>query len=201
MPGELFNSDVDNCYTETNDVGKQSKLLREIPFSERIVISDENKAYKFWVILNMIMCIISSYFYAYMAAFKKPVPGDNLHHLMLAFEFFFFTDMTLKFLKSYTKDGETVPTIDLGKIARRYLRGNFALDFIPLIPIPSIFNFHGHQHMYIIKCIRIINGFSLFNVRKMMGDIRSYYSRRLESTIAEDPLAAVDIVNDRNKIN
>jgi hypothetical protein len=35
----------------------------------------------------------------------------------------------------------------------------------------------------------------------MMADIRKFYSKRLEIIIAEDPLAAVDIVNDRNKIN
>lgn len=180
MPGELFNSDVDNCYTETNDVGKQSKLLRKKPFVEQIIISDENRLYKLWVVFNMIMCVVSSYFYAYMAAFKAPKPGDDLHHIMIFFECMFAVDIILKFLKSFTKDGETMPTIDLAKIAQRYLKGQFALDFIPLIPLFSIFTFKGHGHLYIVKCIRIINGFSLFNVSEMMADIRTFFSKRLE---------------------
>ena len=92
----------------------------------------------------------------------------------------FAVDIILKFLKSFTKDGETMPTIDLAKIAERYLKGQFVLDFIPLIPLSSIFSFHGHGHLYIVKCIRIINGFSLFNVSEMMADIREFFSKRLE---------------------
>ena len=117
MPSELYNSDVDNCFTETNDVGKQSKLLRKKPFHEQIIISDENKAYKLWIVFNMILCILSSYFYAYMAAFKAPQPGEKLHYVMIVFECLFGVDISLKFLKSFTKDGETTPTIDLAKIA------------------------------------------------------------------------------------
>ena len=129
----------------------------------------------------MIMCVVSSYFYAYMAAFKAPKPGDYLFHIMIVFECLFAVDIFLKFLKSFTKDGETMPTIDLAKIAQRYLKGQFLLDFIPLVPLSSIFSFaHGHGHLYIVKCIRIINGFSLFNISEMMTDIRAFFSKRLE---------------------
>ena len=52
-----------------------------------------------------------------MAAFKAPQPGEKLHYVMIVFECLFGVDISLKFLKSFTKDGETTPTIDLAKIA------------------------------------------------------------------------------------
>lgn len=55
VPGELYNADVDNCFTETNDVGKESRLLRKKPFLEQIIIMDDNKFYKFWLFFNMIL--------------------------------------------------------------------------------------------------------------------------------------------------
>lgn len=114
-----------------------------------------------------------------MAAFTAPKPGDSLHHVMIFFELSFLLDVIFKFFKSYTKDGETVPTIDLSKIARRYIYTTFIFDFIPLIPIPSLLEFHRDNHLYIIKCIRIINGFALFNVSEIMEEVRGFYQSQL----------------------
>lgn len=201
VAGELLNADVDNCFTVTNDVGKKSKLLGKKPFAERIIIGDDNKYYKGWLLFILFVSLISSYFYAYMAAFRAPKPGDSLHYWMIVFESTFLLDMVFKFLKSFTKDGETVPTTDLAKIARRYLRGQFAFDFIPLIPIASVFEFHGDNHLYIIKCIRVINCFALFDIRLIMADVRKIFTRRLDKIIANDPLAATDKTIDQNKIS
>lgn len=172
-----------------------------MPFVERIIIADDNKYYKAFVFFNMWICIISSYIYAYMAAFYAPKAGDTLYYVSLFFELWFLLDITLKFLKSFTKDGETVPTIDLNQIATRYLKGKFVLDFIPLIPVPRIFEFHGENQFYIIKCIRIVNGFAAFDVSNIMTDVRKIFSNRLDKVIANDPLAAEDITLDQNKIN
>jgi hypothetical protein len=39
---------------------------------ELFIISRENRFYKLWLLLDVICCLISSYFYAYLAAFKEP---------------------------------------------------------------------------------------------------------------------------------
>jgi hypothetical protein len=57
-----------------------------------------------------------------MAAFSAPKYGEALFNVMMLFEFAFLFDMCLNFLKSYTKDGETIPTRDLNQIAMRYLK-------------------------------------------------------------------------------
>ena len=104
--------------------------------------------------------------------------------------------MGFKFLKSFTKDGEIIPTIDLGEIASRYLKGQFIFDFVPLIPISSFFEFHGDNHFYFIKCIRVVNGFALFDIKHIMADVRKMFTKRLDNIIANDPLAATDKTKD-----
>ena len=45
-------------------------------FQDRLVISVENSVYQAWKILVIFICIISSYIYAYIAAFKIPTAED-----------------------------------------------------------------------------------------------------------------------------
>jgi hypothetical protein len=71
-----------------------------------------------------------------MAAFSDDINGVKMLHAMIVFEIIFIIDMCLKFFKSFTKDGETNPTRDLGLIADRYVKGSFIFDLIPLLPIP-----------------------------------------------------------------
>ena len=78
------------------------------------------------------------------------------------------------------------------KIAERYLKSEFIFDFIPLIPFPLILKLsNGREyHFYIIKCVRVITGFKIFDSKKIMLELRKYYRRRLENVIRNDPLLA-----------
>ena len=82
-------------------------------FSELIIIRENNKLYGLWKLLDVLCCLISSYFYAYMAAFQDPKRGDSLFILMVFFETVFAISIMLKFLVEYVKDGQTIPTRDL----------------------------------------------------------------------------------------
>ena len=53
----------------------------------------------------------------------------------LAIEIFFLVAMIIEFITDYTEEGDEVPTKDLHKIVKRYLKNGFILDFIPLFPI------------------------------------------------------------------
>ena len=90
---------------------------------ELIIISGSNKYYKAWTGFVVLHSLLSSYFYAYMAAFYEPQPEDDLFKLMVYFEFIFFCSIILKFFEEFTKDGQTIPTRDLAEIANRYLKG------------------------------------------------------------------------------
>ena len=82
---------------------KTDDELNEIekPFTDILIISQQNKFLVFWNVITIVSSLISSYFYIYMAAFVSPIPGDNLYDLDLFFEFIFAISMILEFFKEY----------------------------------------------------------------------------------------------------
>jgi hypothetical protein len=137
-PIDFSNMDVEVSFQLSNARNHEDiKYVKNKTFMERIVIDENNRYYLAWKIIVIFLCVISSYFYAYMAAFRAPEPGEDFFSVMLFFEISFFIDICLKFLVSFTKDGETIPTRDLSKIGWRYLNKGFIFDFIPLIPFPN----------------------------------------------------------------
>jgi len=57
----------------------------------------------------------------------------------------FVMSMLFKFRLTFIKDGETVPTRDPGKIARRYISKDFFFDCVPLVPFEHIFHMGGKE--------------------------------------------------------
>ena len=51
-------------------------------------------------------------------------------------------------------------------IARTYLNGEFPLDIITLLPLAYIIDLPGNleQHLQMIKIVRVIRGFKIFNI-------------------------------------
>jgi hypothetical protein len=88
--------------------------------------------------------------------------------------------MALKFLVEFKKDGSTIYERDLREIATRYINGQFIYDIIPLFPFAYIFTLDGHSHnLLMIKCGRMLIGFKIFNVGKIMEFIKKRQTIRL----------------------
>ena len=65
-------------------------------------------------------------------------------------------------------DAERVMERDLGKIATRYVKGDFIFDFVPLLPLVWL-DLGGKERLfYLIKIVRLINGFKVFSVPAIM---------------------------------
>lgn len=155
------------------------------------IISQDNRLYNLWKGFSILCSLFSSYFYGYIAAFRYPVFGDQNFTVMLSFEFVFLCSIGFKFLCEFTQDGATTPTRDLKMIADKYIRSEFILDLIPLIPIQLMLDFDGREsHLYIIKCIRMINGFRVFDLNAISREIRKFYFIKLERIIRNDPVLA-----------
>jgi hypothetical protein len=136
-----------------------------------------------------------------MGAFVAPTWGERNFTIMLAFEFVFFCAMIFNFLKEFTKDGQVTPIRDLKLIAEKYIfKGNFMFDFIQLIPFPLILTLKGgrESHFYIIKCTRVIDGFRLFDIKKVMAALRKFHQNRLEKIIIRDPVMAENKLVNQN---
>ena len=58
------------------------------------------------------------------------------------------------------------PIRNHGIIANTYLKGEFPLDIITLIPLAYIIDLPGdlEQHLQMIKIIRVVRGFKIFNI-------------------------------------
>jgi len=100
--------------------------------------------------------------------------GDPFKQNVL--EFFFFMDMVLTFFVEWIPEQEGLPKIRTHKgIALRYLKDNFFIEVLPLVPL-HIINIEGFGNLlYFIKLIRLSRGFELINVHKLMKHIKNFY--------------------------
>ena len=76
----------------------------EIDLTELISIPINSKFIMGWNIFISVLCIISSYWYGWIAAFSKHYPGIN--GLGIFFETCFFVNIIVNFLKEFIPEGD-----------------------------------------------------------------------------------------------
>lgn len=124
--------------TNDDDEGDYEGEQDDLPFLEWIIIDSEGQGYILWQMFVTICCVISSYLYAFIAAFENPNPGETLFNVTIFFESVFLVSLCVNFLVDYKPEGEEGKIKDLNLISIRYLKGQFLNDFIPLIPLQAI---------------------------------------------------------------
>ena len=114
------------------------------------------------------------------------------------FETVFAISLILNFFVEYYHDGSTIPTREMKKIAIRYLKGGFFLDFLPLIPFASFIDLKENREMYfhMIKIIRLVKCEEIFNVSKLMVAYKELQKKRIETIIKNDPYKGEDVDSD-----
>ena len=108
MPENFFPIDIQiSFYGKISDdtAFKKAKRFTDKPITEMIIIYEDNHYYHYWKYVEFIIAMVSSYHYAYIAAFIKMKFGDPIFNWMLFYEIFFFISTCLKFLRSYIPDG------------------------------------------------------------------------------------------------
>ena len=79
----------------------------------------------------------------------------------------------------YKVDGEPQPINDPFKIWKNYLNNSFPLDIICLLPLQFVKMKRNRQLLFfLIKMLRIIKGFELFDVHNMMKYVKIEYHKR-----------------------
>ena len=120
---------------------------------------------------------------------------------MYAIESCFILNICVKFITDYSVEGSKLPERDLSKIAKNYFNSDFTLDLIPIIPFQFITHKNGRHFLYyLIKMIRLWQGFKIFDVQKIMGYIKKFYQKKLEYLVANNDKLANNIVIDNNSI-
>ena len=148
-----------------------------------LVVRQSSTAYQVWQFLISLCCLGSSYYYMYLAAFGA---GSPLKQNLL--ELVFLLDVILSFFVEYIPESAAEPPVrDFKGIARHYLRGKFAKEAIPLIPLQLV-HLEGLGNLfYLIKIIRLKRGFNLLHVPTIMYNIKNAYRDHLTKMVKENP--------------
>ena len=96
---------------------------------------------------------------------------------ILIFESIFLIDLILSFFVDYKEESAPdKPVRDLGKIAINYLKTDFFLDFITLLPL-NFYHLYRRRHVlfFMVKMLRLYKGFALFDVPKIMEVVKKAY--------------------------
>jgi phosphatidylglycerophosphate synthase len=95
----------------------------EVSIISLIIITEKSKVLRVWYFGYIVCCLLSSYFYVYVAAFQHNESENKYWWLEaeLYFEGIFLISIILNFLTDY-KDEDTGKVVrDISKIAMRYL--------------------------------------------------------------------------------
>ena len=154
-----------------------------IRISEIIIISRVGKFYSVFAVLDSLACVMSSYFYSWLACYGDHYKKDTIETWVLILELFFLFSMGIKFLTNYTEEGEKFPVKDWFKIAKRYLNNGFVTDLVALIPCQWIFT-HGAYKvkvLYLPKVIRFMSGFEIFDIRHLNKVVKQWHKNNILS--------------------
>jgi hypothetical protein len=174
--------------------------LKQTNFYDHFIISQNNSLLFVWSWLYLLCCLTSAYVYGFLAAFFDGNSDGTLYSLQIIYESIFSVNIVLRFFTEYTPEGSPNPERDLSKIASRYLRNEFFLEFITVIPF-QLLPFGGFERLFfLIKIFRLLIGFKVFNVSQIMLKIQTILRERIQKRIEKDPKFAEDHDTDHNNI-
>ena len=100
----------------------------------------DNPVYQCWKIFVVLTCIVSSYIYASVAAFKIPDSDSPIHYVNLSFEVIFMIDMCVQFVLEYKPEDQFNKVRDIAKISKRYIKTRFLFDSLAIVPFHIFFS-------------------------------------------------------------
>jgi len=115
-------------------------FVKQVRWYDKMIINHNSYFAKLHNITYIICCFTSSYAYAYMTIFtyswyEEVEDKSNFKSLLIFYEIFFVTSMVLTFLTSYQNPSDKTQSVrSFPLIAKRYLKTNFIIDFIPNLP-------------------------------------------------------------------
>lgn len=143
------------------------------------VMTPNNKFFKFWDPVLIVCLIFTAVVTPVEVAFlRQPQwPFDRLFYVNRVVDACFFLDMLLQFNMAYNSSSHmTIIITDRWKIAKRYLRGSFIIDFISILPYDSLPG--GVSELKALRTARLLKLFKLLRVLRA-GRIFN----RLETTV------------------
>lgn len=141
-------------------------------YREKMIIEYENKYKSFWDMFLMFLVIYSTLSSAYLLAFDIDT-GDYpaLSHWNTAVECMFVIDLILTFFQEYW-DLENFRLVrNHWKIAKRYFRGWFIVDFLSVFPFQSIIDSRAFRLVRILRLLKLIKSLDGSNFNKIIESL------------------------------
>ena len=116
-----------------------------------------------WNGFDRLACLLSSYFYLYMASFLLAGPSkyDFFFNVDIFFEAIFSVSILLCFITELKIGNQKKVARDILIIGKTYIQGNFVYDLIAIIPFSLLISINGgyERLFYLLKLIRFKKGF------------------------------------------
>lgn len=144
-------------------------------------------------IADTIFCMASGYVYMWFARFGDSLAKEDLFLMSSIIEVYFCLSMYVNFVTDYVPDGQIEPVRNLVQISKRYLKGDFIMQFIPLIPFTYVIELNNHTRLlFLIKVLRVINGMKVLDVQTIFSRIQVINRRQSIKNIKKNPMIGED---------
>ena len=149
-----------------------------------------------WKIFIIFISFFSSFHYAFMAAFDgKGAPVRKLNTFELFYESLFLVSIVMNLITEYNYPASQKIERKINKIILIYLRGSFAYDVVAILPLRIIFwdlENNYRKLFYLVKLIRLQNGFKYLSHRVFMNEVKKIVQSRIAQIIDKDNKLAND---------
>ena len=152
---------------------------------EWYIIKTTSTAFQVWKLLIITMSFVTSFSYAYYAAFLDLMSQEEVDGLAgqeLFFTALFTIDIAVNFLTEYHVPMSTEVITDVRKIAGVYLRGRFFWDFLSVLPFRALFPDMPLKYsklFYLNKLSRLYNGYVLLNYKIYVKEVKDMIAARI----------------------
>lgn len=157
---------------------------------ELITIDHKGDSYLYYNLFVTMCCLISSYIYVAIAAFRRP-NSEEINSAVWWFEGIFVVDILINFLLTY--DDQNLTTADqkewdIRNTGTHYIQNNLWKDLLPTIPLQLMdMKNDRNQLFFLVKLMRLKKGFNILDEHKLMGQIKGIYTRNLKDKIENKP--------------
>jgi len=169
-----------------------------------LIIDHTSCGAQYWKKFIDYLSLASSFSYAVYASFRHST--ENMKMVVSIVELVYFFDMILTFFTDFpktTSSNQKVNVKDIHKIFWRYLKGDFLLNFIALLPFYLLSLPNGAESVFFLLklCGRLKRGLSNMDVYKIMQVYQLNEYRRLRTLITKNPEGAMSMDSDQIHIN
>jgi hypothetical protein len=108
-------------------------------FNQYLIIRNDTQFYLIYNLFQALSCIISSFMYAYLAAFGPKSGGsfNGLEYFDIIFSTIFSIDIFLRFFITY-EDNDCRKVKTIKEIAMNYIKTELIFDIITVLPLMRI---------------------------------------------------------------